>query len=280
VRRVEIRACETISNVQPGTVHLGVRATSTALCVVCDRPATGCSRCCWRSPRNHRYLEGGGGGGGGSHVSRRPTRGLQSESDAELQTKKLPRSLHAHPHRVRRLAAYVEYMSSSCDEVDQSSSTHGLVSVRPHFSLAAVEVAESATCRRKGHPQSPTALAARLGSCIAQAGAQTVMRAWRSRIRPSLLHRERTCGGRFRLRMDGNGSIRSARRRSGASRDRPPCVGPRRSVRSACISSWLPERNGAQRQRQLIEAGEHARGGLRGRHVADDSADILKEVPV
>ena len=144
-------------------------------------------------------------------------------------------------------------------------------SVRPHFSFGTVEVR---ICDAQATAQESEALAALMVACVAQAARDVDEGVPFADPAPRLI--EENMWRAIRFGLDGQHdrprararSIRRARRSTGWRR------GPRRCAPSSGSTLAFPERNGAQRQRQMIDAGA-TREEVFAASRRGDQADLL-----
>ena len=225
-------------------VHVGVRDIDRAV-RVCDRLRPVLPLLLAISA-NSPYLDGRDTG---------PALGAHAELHQELPPLRRAR-------RVRRLAAPTASTSSSCCAPARSSSSRRSGGRCARTSASAPSRCASATRRRPR--RSPTRSPALIVACVAQAARDVDEGVPFADPRAAADRGEHVAGDPLRPRRAPD-RPRARRGVPGARGDRAPArVDGAGARRARASSSRFPERNGAQRQRRMIERGRHARGGLRG----------------
>ena len=238
-------------------VHVGVRDIDRAV-RVCDRLRAVLPLLLAISA-NSPYLDG-------------RDSGLQSARTQSF-TKSFPRC--GVPDAFGSWRAYREYIELLVRTRSIVEFTQVWWSVRPHFSFGTVEVR---ICDAQSTAQESEALAALMYACIAQAVRDVDEGVALVDLPPRLI--EENMWRAIRFGLDGRLlDLEREREYPRAKRSSVWPPGPRRCGPRWASSSAFPERNGAQRQRRMIETGRHARGGVRGRR-RETRATYSQEVTV
>ena len=149
-------------------------------------------------------------------------------------------------------AAYREYIEFLVRTSSIVEFTQVWWSVRPHFSFGTVEVR---ICDAQATAQESDALAALMVACIAQAARDVDEGVPFADPAAAADRGEHVAGDPLRARRPADRSASAARSTRRARRSSGWPRGRRRCAPSSASSPRFPERNGAQRQRRMIEAG-------------------------